>query len=294
MREESENDEAIRRLLLGLSDDEERRGVEELFMTDPEYQEKVLMVEDNLIEDYLDGSLSESERERFRTHFLSTPRQQRRVRVVRSLRSFAAVEGTAHSPPAEEDDPQPLGWLRRLADALRLRSPAVYAPLTVALIAALVFGSWWLFDSSRARQLRAQEEARRLEVERLLARFNDPSGAGLPEPGSPVFSLTLTPVNVRGETQAVPPQPESGVVELLLLRADDDHKSYQATLQRVGGLSQYSILGLRAANTSAGRAVPVRIPARLLTPGTYRLKLSGVGADGRLVELDEYTFQREE
>jgi hypothetical protein len=294
MREESENDEAIRRLLLGLSDDEERRSAEELFMTDPEYREKVLMAEDDLIEGYLDGSLSEGERERFRAHFLSTPRQQRRVRVARSLRSFAAVEVTAHSPPAVEDDPQPIGWLRRLADALRLRSPAVYVPLAAALLVALVFGSWWLFESSRARQLRAQEEARRLEVERLLARFNDPSGAGLPEPGSPVFSLPLMPVNVRGEALTVPPQPESGVVELRLLRADDGYKSYKATLHRVGGLSQYSIPGLRAADTSAGRAVPVRIPARLLTPGTYRLKLSGVGADGRPVELDEYTFQREE
>jgi hypothetical protein len=290
MREESENDEAIRRLLLGLSDDEERRGVEEMFMTDPEYREKVLMTEDDLIEDYLDGSLSEGEQKRFRMHFLSTPRQQRRVRVARSLRSFAAVEVMAHSPPAEEDDPQPVGWLRRLADALRLRSPAVYVPLAAALVVALVFGSWWLFESNRARQLRAQEEARRLEVEQLLARFNE----GPSEPGAPVFSLALTPVNVRGETLTVPPQPESGVVELRLLRAADEYNSYRATLQRVGGLSQYSIPGLRAADTSAGRAVPVRIPARLLTPGTYRLKLSGVGANGRPVELDEYTFQREE
>ncbi|HEY9405056.1 MAG TPA: hypothetical protein VIQ24_20560 [Pyrinomonadaceae bacterium] len=294
MKEESENDEAIRRLLLGLSDDKERRGVEELFMTDPEYREKVLVAEDDLIEDYLDGSLSEGERQRFRTHFLSTPRQQRRVRVTRELRSFAAVEVTAHSPPAEEDDPQPVGWLRRLADALRLRESAVYVPLAAALVAALVLGSWWLFEFSRAPQLRAQEESRRLEVERLLARFNDPSGTGLPEPGAPVFSLPLTPVNVRGETQIVPPQPDSGVVELRLLRAGNGYNSYKATLQRVGGLSQYSIPGLRDADTSAGRAVPIRIPARLLTPGTYRLKLSGVGADSQPVELDEYTFQREE
>ena len=100
----------------------------------------------------------------------------------------------------------------------------------------------------------------------------------------------------------MPPQPESGVVELqLLLRAAADDKSYksyknyQVTLQRVGGLSQYSIPALRAADTPAGLAVTVRIPARLLTPGTYRLKLSGLGADGLPpVELDEYTFLREE
>ena len=290
MREESDSDEAIRRLLLGLSDDEERRGVEEMFMIDPEYREKVMTAEDDLIEDYLDGSLSESERERFRTQLLSTPLARRRVRLTRSLRNFA-VEATAHSPPAEEGEPQPRSWLGRLADALR--SPAVYVPVAVAVVFALVFGAWWLVESRRAQQLHAQEETQRLEVERLLARYNDPSGTGLPEPGAAVFPLPLRSVNVRGEAQVLPPPPESGVVELRLLRAADEYKGYRVTLQRVGGVSQYSVHGLRAADTPAGRAVPVRIPARLLTPGTYRLRLSGIRDDDRAEELDEYIFQRE-
>lgn len=294
MREESDNDKVIRRLLLGSSDEEERSGVEERFMIDPEYRERALMVEEDLIEDYLDGSLSESERERFRTHFLSTPQQQRKVRVARSLRSVAAVEGTAHSPPSEEEDPQPVPWPRRLVAALRLQSPAVYAPLAAALVIALIFGFWWLFEFRQTQQLRAQEEARRLEVERLLARFNDPSGVALPEPGAPVFSMALPPVNVRGETKRLPPQAESVVVELRLLLTADQHKSYRATLQRVGGVNQYSVPDLRAVDTPAGRAVPFRIPARLLTPGTYRLTLSGVNAEGRPEGADEYIFHRQE
>jgi anti-sigma factor RsiW len=292
MREESESEKAIRRLLLGESGEEERQRVEESFMTDPEYREKVLMAEDDLVEDYLDGALSERERERFRAHFLSTPRQRRKVRLARSLGSFAAAaEVTAHSPPAEEEEPQHASWLRRLVAALGLRRPVVYVPVALTLVAAVLLGSWLLVEFRRAQQLRAREEGRRVETERELARLNDPSGA---RTDARVFSKALPPLNVRGEANTVPRQGEADVVELRLLRGREEYVSYAATLQRIGAADRFSVNGLRAADTPGGRAVPVRIPARLLTPGAYRLTLTGVTADGRREEADEYTFYSEE
>ncbi len=291
MREESESEKAIRRLLLGESGEEEQQHTEELFMTDPEYREKVLIAEDELVEDYLEGALSERERAKFRAHFLSTPRQRRKVRLARSLRSFTAAEVTAHSPPAEEEEPQHSSRLRRLVESLGFRRPAVYVPAAVALVAALVFGSWLLVESYRARQLRANEEAHRAEVERELARLNDPSGTGT---GVRVFPLALTPLNVRGSASRLPRQGEADVVELRLLRGRDAYASYAVTLQRIGAASRFTVASLRAADSPAGRAVPVRIPARLLTPGTYRLTLTGITTDGRREEADEYTFLSEE
>jgi anti-sigma factor RsiW len=302
MSEENESEKSIRRLLLGESGEEEQQRVEERFMTDPEYRERVLMAENDLIEDYLEGALSEGERKRFRTHFLSTPRQLRKVKLARSLRNYAAVEVTAHSPPADAEDPQRVPKPRRLFEALRLRwlfdaqrlrSPVVYLPLAVALVVAVVFGSWRLVEFRRAQQLRARAESQRLEVERELAQLNDPSSAGRPQPVTGVFSMALPPVTVRGAANRLSPPDETGVVELWLLRAGDEYQNYRATLQKVGTASRFSITNLRAADTPGGRAVPVKIPAHLLTPGVYRLTLSGLTADGRPEEAGEYTFQRD-
>jgi hypothetical protein len=293
MKEENESEKSIRRFLLGESGEEEQQRTEELFMTDPEYREKVLMAEQDLIEDYLENALSEGERERFRRHFLSTPRQRRKVRITRSLRNYAAVEVTAHSPPDAGEKLQPVSWLRKLVEALRLRSPIVYLPLAAALVVAIFFGAWRLVEYRRAQQLRAREESQRLEVEQELAQLNDPSGVGRPPPpGTRVFQLS--PVTLRGEANKLSPPAETSVVELWLLRAGDEYQSYRASLQRVGAAPRFSIPNLHAANTPGGRAVPVKIPVRLLTPGTYRLTLSGVTPDGRLEEADEYTFQRDE
>jgi hypothetical protein len=293
MKEENESEKSIRRFLLGESGEEEQQRTEELFMTDPEYREKVLMAEQDLIEDYLENTLSEGERERFRRHFLSTPQQRRKVRIARSLRNYAAVEVTAHSPPDAGEKLRPVSWLRKLVEALRLRSPIVYLPLAAALVVAIFFGAWRLVEYRRAQQLRAREESQRLEVEQELAQLNDPSGVGRPPPlGTRVFPLP--PVTLRGAANKLSPPAEASVVELWLLRAGDEYQSYRASLQRVGAATRFSIPNLHAANTPGGRAVPVKIPVRLLTPGTYRLTLSGVTPDGRLEEADEYTFQRDE
>jgi hypothetical protein len=294
MKEENESEKSIRRFLLGESGEEEQQRTGELFMTDPEYREKVLIAEQDLIEDYLENALSDGERERFRRHFLSTPQQRRKIRIARSLRNYAAVEVTAHSPPDAEEKLQPVSWLRKLVEALSLRSPIVYLPLAAALVIAIFFGAWRLVEYRRAQQLRAREESQRLEVEQELAQLNDLSGVGRPPPGTRVFPLPLPPVTLRGAAHKLSPPAETSVIELWLLRARDEYQSYRASLQRVGAASRFSIPNLRAADTPAGRAVPVKIPVRLLTPGAYRLTLSGVTPDGRLEEADEYTFQRDE
>lgn len=293
MREDNQSEKSIRRLLLGEASEEEQQRIEELFMSDAEYGEKVLMTENDLIEDYLDNALSESEMERFRRHFLSIPRQRRKVKLTQSLRNYAAVELTAHSPPAGEEKVKLAARLRRFVEALRLRRPVVYVPLAVALAVAVILGAWRLVEFRRAQQLSAREESLRLEVERELAQLNDPSGVGGPTAGTPVVSMALPPLTLRGVSNTLPPLAETGVFELRLLRAGPEYQGYRAALQRVGSARRFSIPNLRAADTSDGRAVIVKLPAHLLTPGTYRLTLNGLTPDGRPEEAGEYTFQRD-
>jgi anti-sigma factor RsiW len=48
------------------------------------------MVEDDLIDDYLDGSLSEQESEKFEQHFLATTERREKLRFAKALRRYVA------------------------------------------------------------------------------------------------------------------------------------------------------------------------------------------------------------
>ena len=58
MNEEILTDALLREFLLGKVDDEEVARIESLFLTDSEARERVLVIEQELIEDYLENSLT--------------------------------------------------------------------------------------------------------------------------------------------------------------------------------------------------------------------------------------------
>src|SRR5690242_18646773 len=86
------NDALLREFLLGKVTDEVRERIESLFVTDPQTRERVLAVEQDLIEDYLEGTLSAEDRERFVERFAHTVEQQRKLRITRSIKDRAIAE----------------------------------------------------------------------------------------------------------------------------------------------------------------------------------------------------------
>jgi hypothetical protein len=292
MREDNEDKMLIRRFLLGDLSEEERERVEELCMVHGDYRERVLIVEGELIEDYLEDSLSEHEGRRFAERFLSSPAHRRKVQVLRAAKRYAAVEVASHSPPeAEESPPRRRAW-RQLLEGLVPRAPYVYGAAAV-LIIAVVLGGLWATRDWRTGAPPTPEEAQRLAVERELAELNR---RGPAPPGAQVFSLALPPVSVRSAEPSSKVLLRDGAahVELRLLPAADEYPLYRATLRKVGGANVYAIPELHAESTPDGRAIPVRIRTGLLTRGLYQLTLEGVTADGRLEGAGEYTFQAQD
>src|SRR2546421_5714239 len=92
MKEEFVTDAEIRQFLLGSVDDSERRRIEGVFMSDTEFNQRVLIAEEDLIEDYLEHSLAPVERDKFLAQYGHAPEQQRRLRIRRSIKDYAASE----------------------------------------------------------------------------------------------------------------------------------------------------------------------------------------------------------
>ena len=80
-----ENADLMTRFLLDQLSEEERRAVEERFLTDDEYFAQLLVMEDSLIDDYVLGRLSGDERKNAELLFESSSAQKRKVKFTESL-----------------------------------------------------------------------------------------------------------------------------------------------------------------------------------------------------------------
>lgn len=281
MREGS-NDSVIRRFLLGDVDEEERERIERRFISDRETYEKIVVVEDELIEDYLEGSLTTADREKFLAQYGQTREEQRRLRIIQAIKQHAG----ARAKPTQIATKTRSKWPVVLS-LPRLRNARFFVPVAAILIIVFVIGLVWLRD---VRNQRAQEN-KRLTIERELAELNSPSAVH-PDTAQAV-SLILAPITHR----AAGPQPEHrtradvSILELKLLWIQkEQYSSYRAVLQRVGDGQQLSVPNLQVEKRDGSSAVLLKIPTRLLSRGLYQVSLTGFGSDHTPSHTEEYTF----
>jgi tetratricopeptide (TPR) repeat protein len=140
-----EEEDLIRRYLLDDASDEERRRVEARLLEDDDYGEWLLLIEDELIDDYARGAMPNGERELFARNFLLTPRRRQDLIVAQEIMKQAAdivaIDNVSRqarmSEPRPERARQEFSWRRNLFEpAWKI---AAYALLILGL--GLV---WWL------------------------------------------------------------------------------------------------------------------------------------------------------
>lgn len=86
-----EQESSIRKYLLGSLDDQiKMRQIEERLLLDDNFADQLAIAEDELVDQYLDGTLTESERERFLKFFLISPENKEKLRFIRNLRKYSA------------------------------------------------------------------------------------------------------------------------------------------------------------------------------------------------------------
>ena len=252
MSDKKFSDELLRNFLLGRVDEGQREQIEDSFLVDPEIRERLLILEQELTEDYLEGSLSKQDKEDFLSRYAQTPEQRQQLQIARSLKKYAAKEAMPFV-----DTP----------NSSAVRRP-VFLALVIVAIVVLVASVWVLMHSSS------------LETE--LARVNRSTSE------IPRQKLKLRPVTVRGEGEQVNVTREAGIVELQLTwLQSQQYPRYRARLRRVGGDQWFTIPDLEP-HDEDGYFIPVKIPAQLLETGTYQLELSGATANSPEVE---YVFR---
>src|SRR5256885_113617 len=92
MNQQPDEQRSVRRYLLGELSQAEQQRLEERLMSDDLALEELLVAEDELIDDYLQGALARAEQERFENFFLLTAERQEKLKFATALRRYVAKE----------------------------------------------------------------------------------------------------------------------------------------------------------------------------------------------------------
>jgi len=273
MNEELLTDAVLREFLLGRLDDEERARIESLFLTDSEARENVLVIEQELIEDYLEDNLPAEDKQEFLLRYGQTAAQRQQLRITEAIKNWALKENAAvRTVPTEVST-----W-DRLRTRLWLR-PAFVIPIAVAAMVAIIVAGIWL--NSRMKRAALEQE---------LAQLNTP--ASMRQVPAQTVLLELSPTVVRSaQPQAeLKKSADTRLVELHLPWVQKErYATYRAEVHRVGGGELLSIPNLKA-ETDGRYQIRARLPAYILTRGQYLVKLSGIDLGGAAGITEEYTF----
>lgn len=230
------NDESIVRYLFREMAEEELTAMEQRIENDTSVFELVASVEDDLIMQYVRGTMDQDFRLRFEKVYLTTPERRARIEAARTLR--AAVREVAVARHRQHPK------LSFLASA---KMQIVLAVLLVAM--GFTTWIWW-----RSGSFVTKPDATPTQISLTLEPGRNRSGSV--EPG--VKQFVLSP----------------GIREVRFYLRVPEFKDYESYQVIVGTPERPGIF--RGPAKLQGATMSVVVPANLLTVGDYTLELQGV------------------
>jgi hypothetical protein len=270
----------IREYLLGRLPRDQQPVFEERLLVDSVFYEELLIVEDEIVDEYLQGAMSSADRVSFESHFIAAPEHQEKVRFSRAFKKYLSSEASAHRKElsalettrdrsadvshAETTSTADSDRKSRWFGFLPVQNPTLAYALAFAVLLVVVGTGWWAtrtFLTSR-------------------------------EPGR-VFAVTLTPGLTRGEGQDAVRFPVSSDVDTLrlqLLVSDDHYNAYEASLIDSDGRVLATENNLKPQTVEGRMTVVLDVDSRLVPANDYRVKLNRAGSNGP-EPVATYTFR---
>lgn len=256
----------IRQYLLGELDEPEREQLEQRVITNPDYKEQVLITEEEILDEFVNGTLSPRELESFNRMYSSSPAQRRKVKIAQALNRYAFEHSPAVEPMAQRS------WARSLFEIFSSRNRFHQFSLAALLLVLAVGGSvliYWLI----AHAWRADYYA--------LQQLNQPNSEIL-QPTASVVSASLPPLLFRGtgENRNIVITKQTQTVQLRLPDPSGGAYSFQAVLKDSERAEVFRLEDLRSRQIDQHFLLVLQIPARMLKPQEYQLEISEKRADG--------------
>lgn len=244
--------ENIRRYLLGTADAVEVEGIEVRIIEDESFTNEMNLAENELIEDYLENSLTATEREMFEKYFLVSEERRERVQEISLLKRYSSGP---HRFALEAEDPPTKPWFSGWFGVL---VPAA----AILIVGVLGYFVWQNYAGGTA------EGTDYAALNRKDLR--DPSVVGDAQivqvfPSTYRDSAGGSVVTLTGHSSAV-------LFRLPLSFQVAEGTAFRAELLR-GGASSFAVDGARTYNAEGVNEVRVMVPRSEMPPGAYQIKL---------------------
>jgi len=292
------NEKELRAFLLGECSEDARSKIEDRFLADEEFSAQLYVVEDELIESYLRSELTDADRKKFETAFLTSPRRRERVLAMKAVIQAANAEAAILGPA-------PALWASLTAF---FSSHGRFIPYALAAGVLLILGvgvALWLNKrDSQSNGPVAQQSPVAIRPEATASATSTPSplsSSPAPTPQSspspkieappvgPTFaSIVLHPTLTRDPGRANKLALPSSVqqVHLQLTLDSKEYRSYTVRITTVAG----HLVWQRASVKTQKDFLVIHIPASLLTTDDYFVEVSGMGLSGPPESLASYFF----
>src|SRR5258708_18649444 len=161
------DDEALKRYLLGKSDTDEQADLEQKLVVDTDCFEQLMVLRDELYEEYLDNELASEDRKAFEECILSTPDGQKELRFTANLRKVPLP--AVQKKPVTEITQTGRSMVRTVFKSALMRMAA-----TVLITLGSVFIVWRAFFYQSELSLGMKQFKRAFSSDRPLeARISD-------------------------------------------------------------------------------------------------------------------------
>lgn len=311
--------------LFGELSEAEQSRIEELCFTDDSVYEQITIIENDLIDCYVQNTLTVSDRRKFEEKYLITPGRRKRVAESEKLINLII------SYPSDSSNSS---WWKSLLAFLDNKHVIMQYSMTAALL-ALILGCVWLIrdrarlnrqveetntalrqneaESQREAEARRkaseelQEDLRNTQAQReqdaqLLRELQEkmqqareirPSEKPPPSPGTVSVATYIFPlVSVRGglsQKQLLIRAGENSV-RLVIYLKNNSYKQYRVSIQRVSGEEVWSHIIPKGKSRAAGERVSFELPASVFEKKDYVLAIDATKPDGSIENLDTRAF----
>jgi hypothetical protein len=249
--------------LLGELQEEEQSRLEQEYLARDAMFEEVLVTEDELAYEYLQGRLSPQRRQRFEATIAATERGQRNLQFARLL----------------------LDTLRESRKATAWPRAYSYAAIAALLVLA-VLPAWLTF---RVAGLTAELQKSRNDSAASIARLNRELANERKTPATPLeMAFLLTPGLTRGNGAETRLQVSAAADTLrleLVAPPGATAGDYVVTISHAGAQVWSGSTPL------SGRVLIAKAPARMFSAGAYEISIRRLTAGEQAPELASYIFQ---
>ena len=254
-----EESDRLKQYLLGTLSEPETAEIDLRIIEDESFSAEVSLTESELMEDYLDGSLSDDEFKLFEANFLTSPERESQLQEILLLRDYARKSKKAEKRAATAgDSPRTFGdFFRMYFRPLMAGGAVVAALLLVAVIWQVYFGG----------------AATPLEREYAELNKGDLSNPASVSGFSPV---NLSSGSFRDANSAVKQSSEK-LTETVLFRlalpaGSEGTTAFIAKISR-GSALIFTLNDLHSYQNPNGKEVRILVPRSILQKGQYQIRL---------------------